>query len=112
MRSDFVKSVIFSCQPQTSSILWSFSGGLLLIKVAYLEDLEGRPATVTVGLNGQQTIESQLVLNISMVSCDAKLIIYKKYAEMKKIRIYFEVISFVVLALFLASSFTHKMIGV
>lgn len=46
-----------------------------------------------------------------MVSRGAKLIIYRKYPEIMKIRLYLEIISFIILAIFFASNFTHKMIG-
>jgi cysteine-rich repeat protein len=108
---DLTNDVRFECNQSISVDTIYFAKGLLTVYVNFFEDLEGKEANVTMGLNNyfsQTTVSTAFF----MVSSGIKLIIIQDLPRLLSFKNAVFGLSLAILVLFLASLFAHKMVGV
>lgn len=107
---DLIQNVIMECNSTYTIPSVGYDNGLLTIKADYTENMEGRLCSLAVSFDKQYIISPNYTLHFQAVSENYPLVIIQDMESIKKIKFSLQLLSYVVLGLFLLS-LPHKMIG-
>ena len=110
-RIDFNSAVTFNCDSSYSVSAITFTNGALSIAADYTEDMEEKNCNITVTYDPLVLESPNSTLSLIVQSDNVALLYSSKISQYKQIQFIFEILSFVVLALFVISLPT-KVIGV
>lgn len=110
---NYTKALAFSCNQSISIISASYSNGKVTIVVDFFEDLEGHPAKVFLTLDRNYFLQANAIISFSMESTSgAKLILTSDVSTLALCKMLLTGVSVLVIVVFAASTFLHKMIGI
>ena len=110
---DFNTRFTFSCNKSISINAVSYSKGKITVLVDFLEDLEGNSAKIFMNFDSNYFVQTNTSLSFDMVSTSgAKLILSDDIGVLALCKLLITGVTLFALAVFAASTFVHKMIGV
>lgn len=110
---DLNSRLTFSCNQSISVNSVSYLYGKITILVDFVEDLEGNPAKIFMTFDSNYFVQTSANLSFDMASMSgAKLILSDDISTLALCKMLLTGVSCFTLAVFAASTFVHKMIGI